>query len=415
MFVKLLFAGVLIVHSVSAQCPKAQKFGTGPPASCKQPTDPNNKSKSGIESWFTRAMFNDLFPSANLGWGPNACFPYSYEAFIIAARYFPRFGTEAGKTYSAAENGKRDLAAFFSHAVQETGENNIALYSGRTQQQADDCFYRGGFYNWFEGGPQSSFLPAKTKGTQPADGSECIPAGRYCSDSAEISAFYPCSKAMNGQNYKGCYFGRGAIQISYNYNYGQFQNWLQTQNINVDLLNTDPPLAIMASLWFYMTPQPPKPAMHDIVIGNWNAGPQNTAAGYSGAILGPTCLVINNECNGEDAQTPGGGGENRRIKAFKWFCKYFKVQPGADKTLTCKTSRINQIGRQPWKTGQACKCAPASYGGIIPYFETGYYPQEFLNQNTANAARCQKSIYANPQAYQLDKTTAPCLNTPING
>jgi hypothetical protein len=29
----------------------------------------------------------------------------------------------------------------------------------------------------------------------------------------------------------------------------------------------DPPLAIMASLWFYMTPQPPKPAMHDIVLG----------------------------------------------------------------------------------------------------------------------------------------------------
>jgi hypothetical protein len=25
----------------------------------------------------------------------------------------------------------------------------------------------------------------------------------------------------------------------------------------------------MASLWFYMTPQPPKPAMHDIILGRW--------------------------------------------------------------------------------------------------------------------------------------------------
>ncbi|PIO60864.1 hypothetical protein TELCIR_17631 [Teladorsagia circumcincta] len=28
----------------------------------------------------------------------------------------------------------------------------------------------------------------------------------------------------------------------------------------------DPPLAMLASLWFYMTPQPPKPSMHSIVV-----------------------------------------------------------------------------------------------------------------------------------------------------
>ena len=37
----------------------------------------------------------DLFPSANLGLGPKAHLPYSYDAFVIAARYFPQFGTEA--------------------------------------------------------------------------------------------------------------------------------------------------------------------------------------------------------------------------------------------------------------------------------------------------------------------------------
>jgi hypothetical protein len=86
-----------------------------------------------------------------------------------------------------------------------------------------------------------------------------------------------------------------------------------------------------------MTPQPPKPAMHDIVIGNWNAGPQNSAAGYSGAIFGPTSLIINKECTGEDQTVPGGPGENRRIKAFRWFTSYFNVQPGADNTLSCKS------------------------------------------------------------------------------
>lgn len=65
------------------------------------------------------------------------------------------------------------------------------------------------------------------------------------------------------------------LQISYNYNYGQFQNWLHSRGINVNLLaepnlvltKMDPPIAVLASLWFYMTPQPPKPAMHDIIIG----------------------------------------------------------------------------------------------------------------------------------------------------
>jgi hypothetical protein len=39
------------------------------------------------------------------------------------------------------------------------------------------------------------------------------------------------------------------------------------QEPNLLMTKRDPPLAIMASLWFYMTPQPPKPAMHDIILG----------------------------------------------------------------------------------------------------------------------------------------------------
>ena len=79
-----------------------------------------------------------------------------------------------------------------------------------------------------------------------------------------------------------CYFGRGAIQISYNYNYGLFNRYLRKlgvmhngklidilANPNLVVTKSDPPLTILASLWFYMTPQSPKPAMHDIIIGNW--------------------------------------------------------------------------------------------------------------------------------------------------
>jgi hypothetical protein len=68
-----------------------------------------------------------------------------------------------------------------------------------------------------------------------------------------------------------------------------------------------------------------------------------------------------------------------------------------------------------WKSGSPCQCAPASYGGNIPYFDSNYYPREFTDQNRANAARCQQSIYANPKIYSLDTSNAPCLNTQING
>ena len=90
---------------------------------------------------------------------------------------------------------------------------------------------------------------------------------------------------------QGCYYGRGAIQISYNFNYGLFNRWLDSQGIkengkplnllenpNLIMTKTDPPLSIMASLWFYMTPQSGVPSMHDIVIGNW-VSPDNNYAG----------------------------------------------------------------------------------------------------------------------------------------
>uniref|UniRef100_A0A0K0ET67 Glyco_hydro_19_cat domain-containing protein n=1 Tax=Strongyloides stercoralis TaxID=6248 RepID=A0A0K0ET67_STRER len=441
---------ILIIFSIitnSYGCLRPKPYCVIPIQGCTEPSDPNNMPKSELEKWLTKDIFNDLFPKANLGLGIHPCLPYSYESFIIAARYFPEFGnvkdndTLDGQPsqYSGIVNSKRDLAAFFAHAIQETGENDISLYAGKNlsnpieKEKADDCFYRGGLFNWFEGGPTSAFLKPYEPGYAPADGNVCNSGGRYCSNTPQSNYFYPCNtkKAQfknDIQYYKGCYFGRGAIQISYNYNYGQFQNWLKTVNITVDLLEnpnlvmtkTDPPLSIMASIWFYMTPQPPKPSMHDIVIGRWNAGETNTNNNYYGAIFGPTSLIINNECNGEDESEPGGPGESRRIKAFKWFCKYFNVPTGPQDTLSCKKMAqpfdrmYYGISYQPswtqtWKE-EPCECAPASYGGMIPFYDKNYYPKHFVEQNEYNKIRCVKSLYDNPLMYGMNNKTSACLN-----
>ncbi|KAK0427501.1 hypothetical protein QR680_010258 [Steinernema hermaphroditum] len=413
------------------KCPKAAQFSKGPPSGCQVARDPQNRPPSSIESWFTKEMFEDLFPFANLGFGPHPCYPYSYESFIIAARYFPKFGAESpNSNYTERENHRRDLAAFFAHAVQETGENNIGLYNGkRSNQEAANCFYRGGFYNWFEGGPKSAFFPPNAPGFQPEDGANCTAGGEYCQMSPENNFWCPCeTKKITEELSSSCYFGRGAIQISYNYNYKRFQDWLESENIFVDLLkhpnlvitSMEPPLAIMASLWFYMTPQPPKPSMHDLVMGNWNAGAKNKEIGYFGPNFGATSLVINNECNGESPTEPGEGGESRRIKAFKWFCNYFNVPVGPEESLSCKKMKVRfDLMRYPksfgpkWSTAwknEPCDCEPAGYEGWLMYYDPEYYPEEYVALNEVNRRRCVEALYAQPSMYGMSNATSACLD-----
>ena len=415
--------------ALAFDCPDWLKAGPKPPTSCPPIKDPQNRPPSKIESWFTESMFNDLFPKANLGHGPSECRPYNYKAFIIAARYFPKFGTEyvtkdpkgnpLPTTYSEQETYKRDLAAFFSHAIQETGENNGHLYKVLPLQQAHDCFYRGGFFNWFEGGPYSPFV--KNQGLDPEDGEYCIPAARYCDQGSNTKWFYPCATGSQGKYVRGCYFGRGAIQISYNYNYGLFNRWLKDQGIthngkpinvlenpNLIMTKRDPPLSVLASMWFYMTPQSPKPSMHDLVIGNW-ISPDPT---YAGAVFGPTSLVINRECGGEDPDPLGGAGESRRIKAFKWFCNYFRVRHiiGDEKTHSCKhfnngckcfkfpsgvkvKNSWDADWRTSWDPSKPCKCAMQMYQGYIPAYDPSVMPH-FKELNEKNKKWCEELYQA---------------------
>ena len=174
--------------------------------------------KSPIEKWFTESTFDDLFPKANLGWGPEKCRPYNYKALIIAARYFPRFGSEYVTTdpmgkklitnYTPYETYRRDLSAFFAHAIQETGENNVDLYKTLSGKQAGDCFYRGGFFNWFEGGPVSPFV--KNNGYEPIDGMWCTASAKYCDPDSNNRWLYPC--ANNGS--EGGYYKVLLLPIS---------------------------------------------------------------------------------------------------------------------------------------------------------------------------------------------------------
>jgi len=60
-----------------------------------------------------------------------------------------------------------------------------------------------------------------------------------------------------------------------------------------------------------------------------------------------------------------------------------------------------------------CDCAPASYGGMIPYYMKGFYPERFQDENLLNQIRCIYSIYENPSMYSMNNATSLCLNFPI--
>jgi len=80
---------------------------------------------------------------------------------------------------------------------------------------------------------------------------------------------------------KRSYHGRGIIQLSWNYNYGAFSAWLYDNGIlsNVikkrdtlleypNLVKDNGTLSILSGIWFWMTPQGPKPSSHDVIYGD---------------------------------------------------------------------------------------------------------------------------------------------------
>ena len=92
------------------------------------------------------------------------------------------------------------------------------------------------------------------------------------------------------------YFGRGAHQLSYNYNYGEFS---EVSFGDSSVLLGDPDrvaregwLALSSAIWFYMTPHSPKPSMHDVVVGYWKPNASDIASGNR-AGFGATTNIIN--------------------------------------------------------------------------------------------------------------------------
>ncbi|KAG7576953.1 Chitin-binding type 1 [Arabidopsis thaliana x Arabidopsis arenosa] len=246
---------------------------------CKLPECQSNcwfdgPGSSDLSDIITRAQFEGMLLNKDNYLCPAKGF-YTYDAFITAAKSFPSFGT-TGNTAAR----KKEIAAFFGQTSQET--------TGR----APDGPYSWG-YCYKE---------------------QLNPSSTYC----EQNTPWPCAPSES-------YYGRGPMQLLWNYNYGPCG-----RDIGVDLLNNpnlvanDTVIAFKAAIWFWMTAQPPKPSCHAVITGQWQPSDADLAAGRF-----PGYGVITNIINGGyECGIDQNQSVKDRINYYEKYCDMLEVSPG---------------------------------------------------------------------------------------
>ncbi|KAL6634704.1 hypothetical protein ACP70R_027375 [Stipagrostis hirtigluma subsp. patula] len=215
---------------------------------CDAPPATNNVS---VASIVTPAFFDALLAQAADGCEAKGF--YTRDAFLTAAGYYPAFGRTG-----TVDDSKREIAAFFGHANHET---------------IKFCYI-----NEING-----------------------PSKNYCDPT---NTEWPCQEG------KG-YYGRGPLQISWNYNYGPAGQSIGFDGVgDPDAVARSAVVAFRAALWYWMG------AVHDAIVSDQGFGA--TIRAINGAL----------ECDGKNPASV-----NDRVAYYKQFCQDFGVDPGSN--LTC--------------------------------------------------------------------------------
>ncbi|XP_058767420.1 endochitinase-like [Vicia villosa] len=262
--------------------------GTGCQSRCKSSPKPTPSTGGGggdVGRLVPSYLFDQMLKYRNDGRCPGHGF-YSYDSFIAAARSFNGFGTTGDDT-----TRKRELAAFLAQTSHETTGG---------WSSAPDGPYAWGY----------CFV------------NQLDSRGDFCA-----SRDWPCAPGKS-------YHGRGPIQLTYNYNYGQAGNAINEDLINnPNLVSTNPTISFKTAIWFWMTPQGNKPSSHDVITGRWTPSSADRSAGRF-----PGYGVITNIING--GYECGHGQNNAaddRVGFYKRYCQILGVSPGGN--LDCNNQR----------------------------------------------------------------------------
>ncbi|XP_062150260.1 endochitinase EP3-like [Alnus glutinosa] len=198
----------------------------------------------------TEDFFNGILNQAGGGDCPGKSF-FTRVAFLNALNSYTQFGTNG-----TADDSKREIAAFFAHVTHETGSFcYIEEINGASQD--------------------------------------------YCDES---NTQYPCNPNKK-------YYGRGPLQLSWNYNYGAAGNSIGFNGLNSpETVATDAVISFKTALWFWTLNVEP------VLSQGFGA----TIRAINGAV----------ECNGGNS-----GAVQSRIQYYTQYCDQFGVSTGDN--LSC--------------------------------------------------------------------------------
>lgn len=254
-----------------------------------------------IEKFVTKTKFGQVASGLRHKYGcPGAAF-YKLDDFLEAAKAFPRFGAEGDD-----ETRIREVMAFFANISHET--------TGGWAAQVDTEKYAMGL----------CFV-------------EEVDFEKIDCEDAEFE--YECSEyTLEGSNWDPVegksYHGRGPMQLSWNYNYGQVGDDLGLDILaNPELVSSDGVIAFKTALWFWMKPQFPKPSAHDVMVGAWKY--TDTDVDYKREQgFGVTINIINGgiECG---VGRPNTTGAANRIGFYKQYLSNYGLEPLYPSRLDC--------------------------------------------------------------------------------
>ena len=161
------------------------------------------------------------------------------------------------------------------------------------------------------------------------------------------------------------YYARGPFQLAWNYNYGRFSNIFYEDDYDSrkilleypERVHEDPFTVFSAALWFYMTPQAPKPSMHDVVTGYFEPNTEDEDVGIMGG-FGTTINII----NGADECGFPSVSANNRVEWYEDFLDYFGISD--DEDLDCEeegdfpaggAASVPSYYTESWTVSGACQ------------------------------------------------------------
>lgn len=249
-----------------------------------------------ISDYFQVYQFEDFFSKRNTPIAHAVGF-WDYQSFIIATTLYQPlgFGTTGNKTLQMLE-----ISAFLGHVGSRTTCGSAVSTGGPLAW--------GLCYNH-----------------------EMSPSQSYCDE--EYKLVYPCMPGVD-------YYGRGAIPVYWNNNYGRIGEGIKEDLLShPEYLEQNATMAFIAAIYQWMTPvEKGLPSPHDVFVGNWKFTKNDTlehrVPGFGSTM---NLLYGENVCGQGDADTM-----NNIISQYLYYTDLLGVgreEAGPHEGLTCAESK----------------------------------------------------------------------------